>query len=432
MLSWYGVFLLIATILTAVPAFSLEWHKAYERGRDRIKSGNCSEGQSLLQEALQTNPRDDLKAPTYGTQSMEYFPHYYLALCAFQAGKGTDAARYLKEAESGRIASSKLAGEYQTLKPQIEALQRQQAQQQQTTKPPQQQPEKPPEQKPSVENKTVPPPEKKVEPPVETKRDNSLLIRATLQQATDALNDQRYDDAKDNANRVLMLDPANREARRILDEIASRQAAELQAKDKQQKMKQVQNAIDGGNLEDAERLALALKVQYPSDSKIQNLLKQIQDNRNSQVDVVKQEEIRKSVERDVLIAYYRGEYDQAIRLANLGLPKVPQSWRLHFFLGCAYAALSILEESGTDDRLRLARESFRKARSLSSSTRSRRRNSPAAFRVKVTATTRSTVVRPVRITLTMRRTSSDVFPVPAAASTMSDSLREVRIRSLAC
>jgi hypothetical protein len=371
MLSWYRLFVLIATILTAVPAFSLEWHKAYERGRDRIKSGNCSEGQSLLLEALQTNPRDDLKAPTYGTQSMEYFPHYYLALCAFQAGKGSDAARYLKEAESGRIASSKLAGEYQGLKPQIEALQRQQSQQQQqqqTTKPPQQQPEKPPEQKPPVENKPVPPPEKKVEPPVEVKRDNSLLIRATLQQANDALNDQRYDDAKDNANRVLMLDPANRDARRILDEITSRQAAELQAREKQQKIKEVQNAIDGKNLEEAERLALALKVQYPSDSKIQNLLKQIQDTRNSQVDVSKQEEIRKSVERDVLIAYYRGEYDQAIRLANLGLPKVPQSWRLHFFLGCAYAALSILEEGGTEDRLRLARESFRRARSLSSST----------------------------------------------------------------
>ena len=78
--------------------------------------------------------------------------------------------------------------------------------------------------------------------------------------------------------------------------------------------------------------------------------------------------VRKSVERDVLIAYYRGEYDQAIRLANLGLPKVPESWRLNFFLGCAYAALSMLEESGTEDRLSLARESFRRARSLSNST----------------------------------------------------------------
>jgi hypothetical protein len=372
MLSWYRLFVLIATILTAVPAFSLEWHKAYERGRDRIKSGNCSEGQSLIQEALQTNPRDDLKTPTYGTQNMEYFPHYYLAVCALKAGKGNDAARFLKEAESGRIASSKIAGEYQALKPQIEALQRQQSdqqnQQQQPTKPPQQQPEKPPEQKPAPEIKTIPPPQEKKVEPVEVKHDNSLLIRSTLQQATDALNDQRYDDAKDNANRVLMLDPANREARRILDQITSRQAAELQAREKQQKIKEVQNALDGGNLDDAERLALALKVQYPSDSKIQNLLKQIQDTKNSQVDVVKQEEIRKTVERDVLIAYYRGEYDQAIRLANLGLPKVPQSWKLHFFLGCAYAALSLLEENGTEDRLRLARESFRRARSLSSST----------------------------------------------------------------
>jgi|GEM_PF-6135099 len=365
MISWRRFLALIAAILLTVPAYGLEWYKAYERGRDRIKNGNCSEGQDLIFEALQGNPRDDLKAPTYGTQNMEYFPHYYLALCAFQAKKGADAARYLREAEGGRIASSKLASEYEAMKPQIDAMQKEQ---QQTTKPPVQTTKPPEEKKPPVV--VTPPPEKKPGPTstVDAKPDNALLIKAILKQTRDALSERRYEDAKTYANSILRLDPANRDARNLLSEIAGKQAEELQANEKQQKIREVQNAMDAGNQESAERLALALKVQYPTDPRIESLLKQIQSSRNSQVDVQKQEEARKNVERDVLMAYYRGDYGQAIRAANLGLPKAPQSWRLHFFLGCSYAALSMLDENGSEDRLRLARESFRRARSLSLTT----------------------------------------------------------------
>jgi tetratricopeptide (TPR) repeat protein len=369
MLSWRRFFLLIAAIFVATPVFALEWYKAYERGSDKIKGGNCAEGLPLIQEALQTNPRDDLRAQSYGTQVMEYFPHYYLAVCAFRAGKGIDAARFLKEAESARISSSKLAGEFQGLKPQVEALQKQQVAQ--TTKPEQPPQEQTPQQQKPPQPQPQKPPEQK---PVEAKPDNTLLIRTTLQQARNSLNQGRYDDAKNLINNALQLDPTNRDAKALLNDLIAKQAAEAVNREKQQKFNDVKREIDAGNLENAEKLAQALKVLYPNDDRVNGLMKQIQDASNSQVDqaaknveAARQAELQKGVEHDVLIAYYRGEYDQAIRLANLGLPKAPQSWRLHFFLGCSYAALAILDENGSEDRLRLARESFRRARSVSHS-----------------------------------------------------------------
>src|SRR5687767_517970 len=107
MLSCYRVCVLVALSLISVPAFSLEWHKAYERGRDRIKAGDCSQGRALMEEALRGNPRADLRTPTYGTMVIEYFPQYYLAVCAVESGKVSEAQKYLKEAEGSRIASSK-------------------------------------------------------------------------------------------------------------------------------------------------------------------------------------------------------------------------------------------------------------------------------------------------------------------------------------
>lgn len=320
-----------------------------------------------MREALRGNSKADPRTPTYGTMVIEYFPQYYLAICAAQAGRLQEAQRYLKESEGGRIGSSKLAGEFQALKSKVEGMLQQQ--QQKTakpvteTKPPaQQQQQQPPP-------KTLPPPQEKkpepqrVEPAV---RDNSAAINAGLRDARESLRNGRYEDARSAANRVIGMQPDNREARNLLNDIAARQASEQQAREKQQKIREVENAVRRGDLDAAENVALALKIQYPSDTKVAGLLEQIAKQKNAAVQDLKSQEIRNTAEREVLTAYYSGHYDQAIQLARQNLTKAPQSWRLHFYLGCAYAALSMLEENDTDARLQLARDYFRRARSLSS------------------------------------------------------------------
>jgi tetratricopeptide (TPR) repeat protein len=367
MILCYRFLILVVLLLITSPAFSIEWHKAYERGRDRIKSGNCSEGQALMQEALRGNSKADPRTPTYGTMVIEYFPQYYLAVCAVESGKLQEAQRYLKESEGSRIASSKLAGEYQNLKARLNGLLQQQQQKTVETKPPVKQ-NVPAQQQVTQEKPTPPPPEKKapqrIEPVV---RDNSAAINAAFREARDSFRNGRYDEARAAANRVIGMQPDHREARNLLNDIASRQAAEQQARGKQQKIKEVEQAIRRGDLDTAENVALALKIQYPSDSRVAELLENISDERTNAVRDLKTEELQKTVEREVLTAYYRGDYDQAIQVAKQNLPAVSQSWRLHFYLGCSYAALSMLEEKDADARLQLARDYFRRARSLSSS-----------------------------------------------------------------
>ena len=365
MLPCYRFFTLIFSLGLAVSAFSAEWHKSYERGRDKIKAGDCSQGVSLMQEALRGNPKADPRAPTYGTMVIEYFPQYYLAVCAVQSGRLQDAQRYLKEAEGSRISSSRLAGEFQTLKARVDAAAQKQQKPADTKKPVQQ---PPPQQTPRVEPKPQPPPEKKPEPVQEPIRDNSAQIAAELRNARSALQNGRFEDARSSANRVLGMQPDNRDARRILSDVASRQATESEAREKQQKIAAVEQAIRRKDLNQAETLANALRSEYPTDSRVSQLLDQINSQRNTTAQDQQADELRKTIEREVLTAYYQGEYDQAIQLAKMNLGRVPQSWRLHFFLGCSYAALSLLEENDSDARLRLARDYFRRARSLSSST----------------------------------------------------------------
>src|SRR3990172_4015246 len=99
MLPWVRLLILFSTLAVASPAFALEWFKAYLKGQDEIKKGNCLEGKAHILEALRQNPKPDLHAPTYGTQRMEYIPHYYLAICALQSGNLAEAERYAREAE---------------------------------------------------------------------------------------------------------------------------------------------------------------------------------------------------------------------------------------------------------------------------------------------------------------------------------------------
>jgi X-X-X-Leu-X-X-Gly heptad repeat protein len=312
-------------------------------------------------EALQKNPKADLRMPTYGTMVIEYFPQYYLAICAVEAGNIDEAQRYLKESQSAGIRSSKLANGFQTLSDKVNSLAKQKAKPLET---------KPPAQQPQPQQQVQPqkaPPKKDPEPVKPVVPDHSAAIKAALREGRAAFNAGRYEDARSAANRVIGMQPDNREARSLLSDIASRQAAEAQAREKEQQIREAEQALRRGDLGTAENLALALKIQYPSDPSVRSILQQIDKQKGAALQDLKADQIRKSAEKEVLTAYYSGNYNQAIELAKKKLNDVPQNWRLHFFLGCSYAALSMLEEKDADSKLQLAREYFRRARSISGS-----------------------------------------------------------------
>jgi tetratricopeptide (TPR) repeat protein len=113
------VLLIYILILLPVQLFGSAWYEDYEKARSKFKKGDCAEAEKLFQMALQKNPKPDVKARPYGTITLEYIPHFYLAKCAIERGDMKQAAAYLKEAQLNGIQNSTLANEFDTLKKKV-------------------------------------------------------------------------------------------------------------------------------------------------------------------------------------------------------------------------------------------------------------------------------------------------------------------------
>jgi len=114
------VLLIYFLICYPIHLFGSAWYEDYEKARAKFKKGDCTEAEKLFQTALQKNPKPDVKARPYGTITLEYVPHFYLAKCAIERGDMKQAADYLKQAQLNGIQNSTLANEFQKLKQKVE------------------------------------------------------------------------------------------------------------------------------------------------------------------------------------------------------------------------------------------------------------------------------------------------------------------------
>ena len=355
--------------------FSMEWYEAYAKGQKSIDKGKCSEGVPLMLQALSEKPKSDLKARPYGTFTFEYIPYFYLAKCAVEEGNYEAAVKYTKAAEAGSVFSSQKASEYEQVKAKFQSMQK-------TKSPEAKVPEtKVPEAKiPEAKIPESTPPPKKTEPVIPQKtlptppqpeppqKDTSgEMIQRYLGEANASLRSGDLVEAKNAANRVLILDSNNAEARSILADITRRERAEADRNELKDKLDAVRNAIRSGNLASAETQILSLKSEYPSDNSVNSLYQDIQSRKQQQQGKMQQTEINRMMEKQVLSAYYSGEYPAVIQLAEGNLKDNPNSWKLYFYLGCAYTALSMLDTQDKEGRLQRARDSFRKVKSIAGS-----------------------------------------------------------------
>ena len=336
--------------------FAMEWHEAYTKGQKAIDRGKCAEGVPLIQEALKSRPQTDLKARPYGTFTLEYIPYFYLAKCAVESGDIQSAQNYMKQAEQGSVFSSSKASEYEQIRLKF--------QQSQKSKPPVTPPANTttPAKKPDAPVPVEPP--KPVEKEVPKKDANVEMIQKYLGEASAALRSGDLATARNAANRVLILDANNSEARRMLGDINKREQASLDRQDLQRKIDAIRVAIRSGDLNSAETMAISLKSEHPSDNSVSSLYEEIQNKKRQQQSVAQQTEVNRMIEKQIFSAYYSGQYPAVIQLAERNLKDNPNNWKLHFYLGCAYAALSILETEDRETRLQNARESFRRAKTI--------------------------------------------------------------------
>jgi hypothetical protein len=296
---------------------------------------------------------------------MEYIPHLFLAQCAFRNGDIRAAASYLKEAESSGAASSSRASQFAELRRNVDArLQEAKTPPKpaQTVPPPvptQKEPVVVPPPKPVPESK---PPE--IKQPAQPQFDRQAAVNRALKEASDAYANGNYQASRDAATRVLGLDPGNTEAQRLLGQLVVKETEAAKNRERDGKMAEINRALRNHDFATAESQAIALKLQYPSDQSVLEIVERVQKQKESDLQKRTADEVRKTAEKQVMIAFYKGDYPTAVQLAQQGIDKNPDSWRLHFFLGCSYAALALLEEDNSEPRMDLAKESFRKARSV--------------------------------------------------------------------
>jgi hypothetical protein len=106
---------LLFLLITSTQTFASQWYEDYEKGRGKFKKGDCAEAEKLLLSALQKNPKPDVRSRPYGTITLEYLPHYYLAQCAFDRGDMDKASEYIKKASLYGIEGSTLAKDFSEL-----------------------------------------------------------------------------------------------------------------------------------------------------------------------------------------------------------------------------------------------------------------------------------------------------------------------------
>lgn len=345
----------ILFLLWVNAAFAAEWYQAYEKGYKAVEKGKCAEGIPLLQEALAKNPKPDLQARPYGMITWEYIPHYYLAKCAFNAGDYEGAKSYMDSAMKVDMYSSSKSADFRTMKKAVDEKLG-------LTKPPATS---------TPTTTTTTPTTTPAKPPVTTQPPATSPGSERLAMITRYLNDAKtayaagdYQTANDDIDRVMILDRSNQDALRLKAQISQKEAATATAQLKQQRADDARKALNRGDLITAENIALELRASYPDDRNIQSLAGEIDRAKDEKMKSMQASDSKKFMERQVISAFYTGKYNAAIELAEQAVTQFPDSWRLLFYQGCAYAALSILEEKNQDQRLNQARESFRKAKTI--------------------------------------------------------------------
>jgi hypothetical protein len=161
-----------------------------------------------------------------------------------------------------------------------------------------------------------------------------------------------------------VLDRTNADALRLKVQIQQKTAAADATRIKQQRIAEARRALSRGDFASAENIVLELKSGYSDDRSVNSLADEIERAKSEKMKNMQSADSRKFMERQVINAFYTGKYNAVIELADQAVKQYPDSWRLLFYQGCAYAALSLLQAENQDQRLNLARDSFRKAKTV--------------------------------------------------------------------
>lgn len=104
--------LVVLSVLVAATSIAsdLPWYASYEAGLDAFRAGDHAAARRHFEEALEARPEPGLHVPTTELHSVDYFPHLYLAICAYHTGDIDTARHELEASEASGAAAGSTVG----------------------------------------------------------------------------------------------------------------------------------------------------------------------------------------------------------------------------------------------------------------------------------------------------------------------------------
>ncbi|MEW6368141.1 MAG: hypothetical protein AB1714_26230 [Acidobacteriota bacterium] len=394
---WQGAAIIVVMLLFAVSGSSAAqelWYAAYDSALKAIASGDWATAEAKLATVKKSGPAPARRVKAYGTNYIiMYVPDYYLGVVYFNQGRYQEAADQfarirasgvLKQGDKEFAEMEKLAAQAgERLRPQV------------------------------AETKPAPPPPTPTGPSPEELRVRQLQQEAQdlVRQAGTLISQGRLDEAKRALDQARGKDPSNRQIADLSAQITQKEA-ELRAMaeaDKKQAefqtlLRQAEQALSARNYGQAKTLANQAGAANLDPQRVGNLLRSIDvaenvenlrkaAERSSWVEAQRlSQAIEKldprnadlarfraaieqglatqgvdELEKSALVAFYSGNYEQSASLLDRVAAQKKDSGRVYFYMGCANAALALMQGKQGDALMQKARQQFAQARRLNPS-----------------------------------------------------------------
>lgn len=291
------------------------WYASYESGMKAFQFGDWKKAEARLNAALKAQPAQGKHIKAYGTKFIRYIPQYYLGVISIRMGNYQEALERFEKVKAAKLILPGDA-EYAEMDQFVRLAQDQLTPKRVAESPEAKQPQAPTNDRPARQQEaakeTLSEDRVPDHPWEEQQRIATERVAELLQQADNALRAKQYSSARALVKQASELGPEPKTIQSI--------SARIEAGEKHE---WIESHQPGGNAP-------------PPD----------------------EEEVK------ALTAFYSADYVQSIALLEKLAARKDRSAKMHFYLGCAHAALGLLQGRSGDAELQKSREHFALTRQL--------------------------------------------------------------------
>ena len=295
---------LFVFLLLPVYGMAAVWYDEYDAGLKAIAAKDWTSAEARLNKAIQLQPKQGRQVLAYGVRFVRYIPQYYLGVVHFHQGRYAEALQRLEKIQKAQLIAKgdpEFSEMIRMLQLATEQL------------------------KPKAEEKKAP----VTEEPKATPALEDPKAKERLQQAQQLEEEKRKREQLDNGER-------------------------LKKKDLTEKLDALANAMNKKDWVAAQALATQVASLDPKNSELIRSKSLIDDG----LLALKAQDL----EDRGFLAFFSGDYQQAIMHLELVIAAKKDSAETWFYLGCSHAALGLLQGKEGKQLLQKAQHEFAETR----------------------------------------------------------------------